>query len=201
MTRPKQEHILDRYVEALSAEEIAEGINAAIRNARRLASDAKILLEANRHPTAASVAALSIEEAGKVSILRRLATARDDKEVKSLWREYRSHRAKNTMWILPDLAAKGAHSLTPLRDAVDKDGEHTAVLDAVKQIGLYTDCYGDCHWSVPSEVIDANLAKQLVMTAEVLSQKVEISPREIELWKEIMEPVWGTPAMQEALLR
>ena len=155
MTKSKQEQLLDRYVGTLSASEISEGMNVAIRNARRLASDAKILLEASRHPTAASVATLSIEEAGKVSILRSLVTARDNKEIKSIWREYRSHRAKNTMWILPDLAAKGAHQLMHLGEAVDKDGEHTAVLDAVKQIGFYTDCYGDRHWSMPSEVVDA----------------------------------------------
>ncbi len=201
MTRPKQEHSLDRYVGALSAEEIAEGINAAIRNARRLASDAKILLEANRHPTAASVAALSIEETGKVSILRRLATARDDKKVKSLWREYRNHVAKNTSWILPDLFARGAINLTDVQDAVDPEGEHAAILDAVKQIGLYTDCYGERHWSEPSEVVEESLARQLVMTAEVLSKIDEVSPREIILWKEILGPVWETPAMKEALLR
>jgi hypothetical protein len=87
------------------------------------------------------------------------------------------------------------------RDAADKEGEHTAVLDAVKQIGFYTDCYGDRHWSLPSEVISPDLAKQLVMTAEVLSQRAEISPREVELWTEIMKPVWETPAMREALIR
>ena len=105
------------------------------------------------------------------------------------------------MWILPDLVARGAHNLMHFGDAVDKNGEHNAVLDAVKQIGLYTDCYEDRHWSIPSEVIDANLAEQLVMTAEVLSQKEKVSPREIELWKEILGPVWETPAMSEGLRR
>ena len=201
MSRSKQEKLLDRYVGVLSADEIAEGMNAAARNARRLASDARILLDAKRFPTAASVAALAIEEAGKVSILRRLSTARDEKEVKRVWREYRSHMAKNTSWILPDLVAKGAINLTDFQDAVDPEGEHTAILDAVKQIGLYTDCYGGRHWSEPLEVVKESLARQLVMTAEVLSKKDEVSPREIILWKKILGPVWETPAMKEALLR
>jgi AbiV family abortive infection protein len=37
------------------------------------AEDARLLLEAGRCPTAASVAALAIEEAGKPAILRTLA--------------------------------------------------------------------------------------------------------------------------------
>ncbi|MCF3628200.1 AbiV family abortive infection protein [Thalassospiraceae bacterium LMO-SO8] len=201
MSGSKQEKPLDRYVGALSADEIAAGINVAARNAARLASDARILLDAHRFPTAASIAALAIEEAGKVSILRRLSMARDEKEIKSVWREYRSHRAKSTSWILPDLVARGAISLNDFKDAVDQEGEHTLILDAVKQIGLYSDCYGDRHWSEPFEVVEESLARQLVMTAEVLSKRDEVSPREISLWKEILGPVWETPAMTEALLR
>ena len=45
-------------------------MNAARRNARRLAEDAKLLLEAGRYPTATALAVLSIEESGKMSILR-----------------------------------------------------------------------------------------------------------------------------------
>jgi len=48
-------------------------MNAATRNARRLAADARLLLDAGRLPTAAALATLSIEETGKVSILREIA--------------------------------------------------------------------------------------------------------------------------------
>ncbi len=196
-----REKPLDRYFGILTADEIADGMNAAIQNSARLASDAKILLDAERFPTASSIAALAIEEAGKVTILRRMSVAKDEKEIKKIWREYRNHRDKNTMWILPDLVARGAMHLNHLKDAVDRDGEHTEILDAVKQLGFYTDCYTKGHWSLPLEVVDKGLAKQLVLTAEVLSQKKEITAREIELWREIMGPVWDTPAMKDALIR
>ena len=66
------------YSGELSAAKITHGMNAARRNARRLADDAKLLLDAGRYPTAASIAALSIEESGKISVLRRLASASNE---------------------------------------------------------------------------------------------------------------------------
>ncbi|MGM0985309.1 MAG: AbiV family abortive infection protein, partial [Pseudomonadota bacterium] len=48
-----------------------------------------------------SLATLSIEESGKVSILRAMSLARDEKELKEEWRRYRSHTNKNVQWILP----------------------------------------------------------------------------------------------------
>jgi len=70
----------------------------------------------------------------------------------------------------------------------------------LKQIGFYTDCYEERHWSIPVNVIDGNLAEQLVLIAESLSQKEDKTPREIELWKKILAPVWDTPEMADGLL-
>lgn len=61
---------LDVYRGKLSAAEIAKGMTVARRNARRLAGDAATLLAASRFPTAASLAVLAIEEAGKASMPR-----------------------------------------------------------------------------------------------------------------------------------
>jgi hypothetical protein len=60
---------LDQYKGRLTAAQLAEGMNAATENARHLVRDAVMLLEAGRFPTAASLAALAIEEAGKPAIL------------------------------------------------------------------------------------------------------------------------------------
>lgn len=86
---------LNGYKGTLTPQQIADGINAANKNANRLANDAKILLDANRDPSATSLAILSIEEGGKVSILRSLALAKDEKEILECWRDYRSHTKKN----------------------------------------------------------------------------------------------------------
>ena len=71
-----------QYKGKLSAHKIAEGINAALQNANRLADDAELLLEHKKYPSAACLAILSIEESGKVSILRELSIARDGKDLK-----------------------------------------------------------------------------------------------------------------------
>jgi AbiV family abortive infection protein len=119
MARKKRKPTLQQYSARLSPEQIAAGMNAAMRNAKRLYADAELLLQAGRFPTACSIAVLSIEEAGKVAILRRLSLARDDQKAKEIWREYRDHQAKNLMWIVRELASNGAKTIEELRVIVD----------------------------------------------------------------------------------
>lgn len=185
----------------LTAESAAAGMNAALRNARRLALDARGLLQSGSFPSAASLAALSIEESGKVSILRGLVLARGDAELRASWRAYRSHTKKNGAWILPQFVAKGARHLEELRTLFDSSSDHPEVLDSIKQVGFYTDCLGRAHWSEPGDVIDGDLARALVVTAEGLALEKTISVREVELWIEHLGPVWKGPIdwMKKAL--
>jgi AbiV family abortive infection protein len=157
--------MMTKYEGRLTAAEAAAGMTTAVRNARRLSVDAGVMLDMGSFPTAASLAALSIEETGKVSLLRMLALARTDDEAKMTWRDYRNHRSKNGLWILPKLKAEGTVNLDQLHAAVNSKAEHTALLDAIKQLGFYTDCFGKGHWSMPEEVIDQNLASGLVQIA------------------------------------
>ena len=182
---------LPSYKGKLSFAQIAKGMTAASKNAERLAQDAKLLLDAGRFPTACSLAALSIEESGKVSILRAMPLARDHSELKDEWKRYRSHTKKNVQWIFLQLVAKGARKIDDFRLLFDKGAEHPYLLDQVKQLGFYTDCLGNkgC-WSIPDEVVDGELANQLVATAELLSSASSTSEREIELWVEHVGPVW-----------
>ena len=181
---------LPSYKGHLSAIQIADGINAAAENARRLIEDAQTILDADRYPSAAALAILSIEESGKISILRGLALVRDDKELVDRWRSYRSHTKKNTGWILPDLVAKGARTLEDFRPMFDELADHPLVLDHIKQIAFYTDCLGNANWSIPSKIIDRELASSLVKIAWVLAHDKRVTPREIELWVEHIGPVW-----------
>lgn len=192
---------LKQYRGKLSPREIAEGMNAAAKNARRLAADAKILLDAQRFPSAASLAILAIEEAGKLGLLRGVATAPTDEHLLAAWKDYRSHRAKNVAWIIMDLAQHGATCLDDLKDIFDPDSDHPAVLDTVKQLGFYTDCYANRHWSKPDVVVESDLARVLVVIAEVLCPKHETTEREIELWIEHVGPHWGTPEMYNGAIR
>ena len=137
-----------------------------------------------------------------MSILRALAVAKSPEELRAAWRRYRDHRSKNGAWILPSLAAQGARQLRHLAETVERDAEHTAILNSLKQVGLYTDCYGsNAHWSEPSEIIDGGLARTLVGIAELLSKEKVVSPREIELWVRHLSPLWNTSEKPHALIR
>jgi AbiV family abortive infection protein len=186
---------------ALSAQKIAEGINAARRNAVRLADDAKLLLEAGRYPTAAAMAVLSIEEAGKVPILRALPFARSLEEIEEVWRDYRNHRAKNGAWVILDWARGRGHKVIDFARIIDKEAKHTEVLEAIKQISLYTDCYNMGVWSEPATSIDVELADRLVHAADILAHAKPVTVREIELWIEHLELAWNTQDMPRALIR
>jgi AbiV family abortive infection protein len=181
---------LEQYKGRLTASQITKGINAAIRNAKRFADDANLLVGAGRYPTATAIAILSIEEAGKATILRELALAKDEKVVSDCWRAYRSHAKKNVMWLLPQLVARGARKLDDFRPLFDETSDHPHILDQVKQVSLYTDCLGNAHWSIPEEVIDEELARMIVFIANVFAHCEKIEPKEIELWIKHLGSVW-----------
>ncbi len=193
---------LDAYKGRLTAGQIAEGMSAAAENATHLVGDAEALLARGSFATAVSLAALAIEEAGKVSILRALAVARTDGEVRSCWRDYRSHTRKNAAWIFPQLFAGGARQLENFRPMFADNADHTAMLDNLKQLGFYTDCLGKAHWARPGDVIDAELAQQVVSVAKILSLPSKHSEREVALWIEHIGPVWkqNMAWMKQALL-
>ena len=122
----------------LSCAQIAAGMNAALGNAQRLWRDAALLAENGRTPSAVALAILSIEESGKVPLLRQLALAANVPERREFWNAYRSHLQKNTLWILGQLVAKGGRTLDDLRVIVDPDSDHPDILDNLKQLCIYT---------------------------------------------------------------
>ena len=170
------------YSGSLTAAEVADGMNAARRNARRLVADARLLLDRQRYPSAAALAILSIEESGKLGILRRLVLAASGAEAKKMWKDYRRHTAKNIMWILPQLVASGARTLDELREVVDPTSDHAEVLDRLKQLSVYTDCVGSRKWTEPDDLVPDHLAAHLVTAAELLTGARDISAEEMELW-------------------
>jgi len=194
---------LDQYKGRLTPAQITDGMNAAAENANRLADAAELLLDKGHYPLAASVSCLAIEESGKTSILRSLAVARTDEEVVECWRNYRSHTRKNSVWLLPELVAKGARRLVDLRSLFEDEADHPLVLDQVKQIGFYTDCLGRAHWSRPSEVLHEELASRLVQIARLFAKAEPVAEREIQLWIRHIGPVWkgSMEAMEHALVQ
>ncbi|RML73324.1 hypothetical protein ALQ88_200230 [Pseudomonas savastanoi] len=194
---------MESYKGILDCAQVAEGINAANANARRLATDAQTLLDAGSFATAASLAALAIEESGKVSILRAIVLTEDEKALRSEWKRYRSHTSKNCHWIFADLVAKGANHIYDLSPIYDDASDHSSILDQLKQLGFYTDCLNEhAHWSKPTDVIHVELATALVNSAKLFSQRSLVTEREIQIWVEHMKPFWNKDlqGMKQALV-
>lgn len=193
---------LYQYKGPLSPTQVAEGMNAARRNARRLAADARYLLEEQRYGSAAALAVLSIEESGKGAILRSIALDRTDEERRKSWKDFRSHTKKNFLGGVPAMLSQGARQFEDFRPLFNGGSDVSSLLDQVKQVATYSDCLGDIHWSEPEIVIAEGLARSLVAIADSLSSKGQVTAREIELWVEHVGPVWrgSTLEMKRALL-
>jgi AbiV family abortive infection protein len=185
-------------------------MNAAVQNAARLFRDAEGLFALGSFPSSAGLAILSIEESGKVAVLREMSLARSNAERKECWRAYRSHKRKNVAWFMRDLVASGARTLDELYPLVDPASDHPTVLDQFKQAGFYTDCLDGWSWSLPATVITEDFAKAMLLRAKALLSSRKHTPREIELWVEHVGPVWksdmnsmkqGVLGWQQAMLR
>src|SRR5438046_3029868 len=84
----------DPYRGPLTPESAAVGIKEAKSNASRLFDDAQLLFEKNRFPSACALAALSIEEASKPALIRKLLIAESPVEVRRGWQLFASHHDK-----------------------------------------------------------------------------------------------------------
>jgi AbiV family abortive infection protein len=197
--------VLAQYYGPLTAAQAAAGMQAAICNARDLLGDAELLLQDKRWQRSAALAILSIEEIGKVEILRGALLARDERELREAWIQYRSHTKKNVLWIFPQMVAKGARKLEHFRPIYEPSADHAKILDSIKQLAFYSDACGNCHWSIPHEVIDPDLAESMVKTARLLvgaGPTAFTTEKELEIWFKHMQPVWKSDMneMKKALL-
>ena len=190
-----------QYSGFLTTSEIAEGINVSNANARRLANDARLLFEHESYPSAVAMAVLSVEESGKVSILRELALARNQEEAAQCWRDYRCHVKKNLLWPIMDSYLKGARRAQDFMSLLDPDADHPYILDKIKQISFYTDCFRKGHWAVPNKLIGKGFAQGLLAIAESFARSREVTVEEVDLWVQYLSPCWktSTSRMQKAL--
>lgn len=179
------------YKGELSLPQIAEGMNLARSNATRLVEDAELLFGAARYPTAAALAVLSIEESGKMGILRRFVLSNQDKGPAALWKDYRAHTEKNRGWIVSDLVNEDANKLDDFNHIYAKDAPHTKLLDQFKQLGLYTDCVEGGVWTSPHEIADRSIAQMLITNARHSLPIRETTVLELELWAKHLGPVVG----------
>lgn len=181
---------LNRYLGRLSSAQIAQGINCANANAKRLLADAELLCQNGRYPSAVGMAILAIEEAGKEPVLRTVALARNAEELKTSWKDYRTHTEKNRLLAVLNITASGANKLEDYKPLFFGH-EYPQLIENLKQVSFYTDCLEKAHWSTPTEVIDEKMAKQIVVCAKlIIDAKHVVAEKEIELLLKHLRPVW-----------
>ena len=195
-----------QYKNKLTAEQTSFGIGAAIDNAKSLLQDAILLFDNGRYERAAALAILAIEETGKLAILRTIFLEDDVIVIKKEWQNYRRHTQKNLAWILSDLVKKGARNLKDLNPIFDEKSDHGSILEDLKQLALYSDCFSSCKWSIPSESITKEISKLLLETAKGLVLKgnsAMTTTAELEIYYKHLKPVWKTDSksMNEALVK
>jgi len=179
----------NRFVGRLTPAQIAQGMNCANSNAKRLLNDAELLCENGRFASAVGLGVLAIEEAGKEAMLRTLALAESANELNEAWRDYRTHTSKNRLFAVPFLNAHGTMGLEDLKPLF-KGSEYPQSIEDLKQRSLYSDCLGGDRWSSPNEAICEEMAKGVIAAARaVIKNKTQVTEKEVELWLQHMAPV------------
>src|SRR5690606_8403927 len=159
-----------------------------IKNARSLFEEAMILHQHARYARAVTLAILAIEEIGKISIIKNIITADSTsdnykKELKDWWRKFRSHRAKNSMWVLPlllDSKAKKEH----IEKFMSSTGNATAYLDEWKMASLYVDVITSGQVVVPTK-LEKGFCDEIVEICALLvcQEQILTSPEALTLYK------------------
>lgn len=195
----KMRELFKTYEGPLTPAETAEGIRVALENMADLIADAGLLFEAGRYARSISLAVLAIEEFGKVAILRGILVAKDAATLKQEWRKYRSHSAKNRMWLLPQMLTPGNrfldHSIGDFESLLDDKAGHSVLLDTVKQSGFYTGINASKGWMHPRHTFDETSARSILETARWFkaSDPQICTEAELALWKGHMERIQTAP--------
>lgn len=161
------------YRGRLADEELLEGARTISRNAEELLEDARLLFENGRYARAASLAILALEENFKKLMLFVHPLIREDQQGrKEFWRAWRDHKVKSsTPATAPFLLGQiDEERRVQLTEALGRWA------DALKQRGLYADCYeeadektGEPRWVLPSRTVDEEEARKAIEMAATFS--------------------------------
>ena len=194
----KKRLLLRQYKGPLTLKQAAAGINLAINNAARLLADARVLLGHGHYPSAAFLAAIAVEEHGKVAILDRLAAA-EARELESIWKEYRSHTSKNSRWILPSLVDTGPKTLEQLSSVFAPNSIHQQAFEEIKQLCRYSDSTGEGEWSDPLRFASKELAEQFIDNASRLISVKGVTEEDMALRVRAIRAVKRAHSLEEKM--
>jgi len=164
------------------------GIKALRENAARLARDARLLLHAERYPSAAMLAAMALDEIARIPLLMELFLSDAAPKRERLWRRFReAHHDFRWDMFQPGQAKAVADDINQ-------------AISFVRTIGHSTECLGPGNWVDPMWLVHPGLAKELVATADLLCLG-EVSMRGVEIWLAILQSTPKDGASLRALDR
>jgi len=178
------------YKGALTPISASNGIVSAKENAKRLLEDAEVFFGKERYPSACALACLAIEEMSKPAIIRKILLASSSEELCRGWKLFTSHHNKAAPWIVPHLIAKNPETYEHFVETFMRQRD-PVLLDSIKQISIYSGCYGNCHWSNPCDVIEKDVANGVFSSARILAFSGQASRLDSEdglkLWQAHMQ--------------
>lgn len=180
---------LQPYRGELRAFDAASGIQAARLNARALLESSQLLLNERRYAHAIALAVLADEEAAKGMLIMGIFLG--VRQPADAWKDYRSHTAKTAHYNFA-IESRAHAEFGPLSDdlatAAREGGPTPEIMDATKQLSLYSDCFADGEqvaWHLPANWATEEFAVQVVNeTIALVTGLRDYPPDELEVWRQ-----------------
>ena len=162
-----------RFRGVLSFEELSQGCEAAISNARRLYNDAILLAEYERWPSALASLLLAGQEIGKATLLNAMARVhpKAQHQLRRWWSAYYSHphkawraRTSEKQWDSLFEIMLGAQALIKAGPEDEK----------LRQAALYINYDSKEGWSAPSN-IERSLVEERILVVEAALLRMEFA--------------------------
>ncbi|GBD95239.1 MAG TPA: AbiV family abortive infection protein [Nitrospirae bacterium] len=148
--------LFDKYNGRITIDQIVGGISCCLENAKELFLDAQILRRSQRYPRALSLLLMSMQEAGKIEILRKMASisSGDQKKWKKLWKQFRSHEIKDALGYSHKICTEFSKSAGDIFwEQLIYDKNFSSAKEKARQFALYVDYIAsDNEWWSPSAV-------------------------------------------------
>jgi AbiV family abortive infection protein len=180
-------------------QQLFEGIQAVSSNAESLYLDSLLLFQSGRHPRAAALAILSIEELGKTLILAMMALADDAEDLAGLWKDFQNHTSKNFPGVFVNRILAGDRTADEFRS---KLVEGARDLNDIKKKGIYVDYSTNNQWLTPTDEITASVAEYYVQIAGGLQIR-GLTFDIFDLFIKYFKPLWKADyeTKKEAMLK
>lgn len=186
-----------RYNDKLTIPEIAAGIEATIANMEALVEAARLLLDAGNAGPAFGLAVMSLEEAGKLHVLRAMCQRGGvpNAQWRKLWASFRSHQYKSSGGLMDSYSDDVRGDPETVLELALGHAESTDQVEAARQWSFYVDFDAATRtWNRPPE-FDEQKALDALGTAEAVLQRNKnhqaaglFSVGALELLRSVYEP-------------